>query len=63
MDKRQGKRKVERALQSVKNNAKKDMMRYLSDLNYQPTDNELRAWQNGYIAGINRGSGQAVEDK
>lgn len=60
---RQSKRKAQRIAESVKRNAKKDMIIFLSDLNRIPTDAEVLAWQHGYLAGINRASYQNDSDK
>lgn len=38
--------------------AKIDMTRWLSNLSELPSESEIRAWQAGYISGINRATGQ-----
>jgi hypothetical protein len=53
---RKEKRKLKRDTRSIVKKAKIDMENYLLSLNGLPSEQEVRAWQAGYIAGINRGS-------
>jgi hypothetical protein len=39
--------------------AKVDMTRWVAALGYTPSESEVRVWQAGYIAGINRASGNS----
>lgn len=48
------KRKAARQIQAIVGKAKQDMQDYIETLQDPPTAPELRAWQAGYIAGINR---------
>jgi hypothetical protein len=52
--KRQEKRKAERQAAQIVKNAKMDMVKWVETLDALPTDKEAAAWQNGYLAGINR---------
>lgn len=56
MTDRYQKRKQKALLQSVVRKAKLDMEKWILDLPALPTEMEIRAFQSGYIAGINRGS-------
>lgn len=51
---RQEKRKVERLKAQVIKNAKQDMIKWVETLDHAPTETEARAWQKGYVDGINR---------
>jgi hypothetical protein len=48
------KRKAERQATSIVATAKKDMIAWVETLDYTPTEIEMKAWQSGYISGINR---------
>jgi hypothetical protein len=54
MTSRYEKRKAERQAANIVATAKKDMVSWVETLDYLPTELELRAWQAGYISGINR---------
>ncbi len=56
MKNRQDKRKDTAILKSVIHKAKVDMQKWMTDLPVLPSENEIRAFQAGYIAGMNRGS-------
>lgn len=49
-------RKISKETASITRKAKIDMQRYVSSLPELPSEKEIRAWQAGYIAGINRGA-------
>lgn len=49
-------RKLSKEAASIKKKAKIDMQRYVSSLSELPSEKEIRAWQAGYIAGLNRGA-------
>lgn len=51
---RSEKRKVQSELKSVINKAKIDMEKWMSLIDDEPTMKEVRAWQSGYIYGMNR---------
>jgi hypothetical protein len=51
---RQEKRKLDRQAKSVIKKAKQDMQTYIETLGELPSEAEVRAWQAGYISGINR---------
>jgi len=53
---RQQKRKQEAQLSAIIRKAKIDMEKWISTLSAMPTEVEIKAFQAGYIAGINRGS-------
>ena len=53
---RQQKRKQAAEIASIIHKAKADMQKWVSDLPVVPTESEIKAFQAGYIAGINRGS-------
>lgn len=50
------KRKLNAETASIVAKAKKDMEKWMSSLDYMPSGKEIKAWQAGYISGINRGS-------
>lgn len=52
--KRQEKRKAERQAAQIVKNAKSDMIDWVSKLDGLPSDEQAKAWQSGYLAGINR---------
>lgn len=49
-------RKEEAQLAAIIRKAKVDMEKWISDLPTLPSEIEIKAFQAGYIAGINRGS-------
>lgn len=51
---RQEKRKAERLKAQVVKVAKQDMIKWVETLDHVPTEAEARAWQKGYVDGINR---------
>ena len=51
---RQNKREDARLIRSVLHKAKSAMVNWVVKLGYTPTDEEIRAWQAGYIAGLNQ---------
>ncbi len=55
---RKTKRDSKRLLLTVKHKAVKDMNLWLEKLEHDPTPDEIRAYQAGYIAGTNRASQQ-----
>lgn len=57
MSDRWQKRKYDAETSAIIRKAKKDMMSWIGVLGYSPSDLEVRAWQAGYIAGINRATG------
>lgn len=48
------KRKAERQAASIIKNAKTDMIKWVETLDHAPSDAEAKAWQDGYLSGINR---------
>jgi hypothetical protein len=56
MSDRRQKRILDKEAAAVTRKAKADMERYVLSLSELPSEREIRAWQAGYIAGINRGS-------
>jgi hypothetical protein len=50
------KRKQEAQLSAIIRKAKIDMEKWISTLSAMPAEVEIKAFQAGYIAGINRGS-------
>lgn len=50
------KRKQSAEVAAIIRKAKIDMERWISSLSSMPTEIEIKAFQAGYIAGINRGS-------
>jgi hypothetical protein len=56
MSDRRQKRILDKEAAAVTRKAKVDMERYVLSLSELPSEREIRAWQAGYIAGINRGS-------
>ena len=50
-------RKHDAETSAIIRKAKKDMMSWIGVLGYSPSEKEVRAWQAGYIAGINRATG------
>ncbi len=53
---RQEKRKQDAQLAAIVRKAKVDMEKWISGLSTVPSETEIKAFQAGYIAGINRGS-------
>lgn len=51
---REEKRKLQRDIEVILENAKQDMADWVLKFPYAVTEAEARAWQAGYIAGINR---------
>jgi hypothetical protein len=51
---RHEKRKIQRDIDYIVENAKQDMADWIMKLPYATTESELKAWQAGYVAGINR---------
>ena len=51
---REEKRKIQRDINYIVENAKRDMADWVLSLPYDVTEKEATAWQAGYIAGINR---------
>jgi hypothetical protein len=47
-------RKASRQAANIVATAKKDMIAWIETLDYTPTEPEMKAWQQGYISGINR---------
>lgn len=56
MKTRQQKRKQDAELANIIHKAKVDMEKWILTLPALPTEIEIKAFQAGYIAGINRGS-------
>lgn len=51
---REERRKWEREQSRIVDKAKQDMQEYISKAGRETTEGELLAWQQGYLAGINR---------
>ena len=51
---REERRKWEREQARIVEKAKQDMQEYISKAGRETTEGELLAWQQGYVAGINR---------
>jgi hypothetical protein len=51
---REEKRKIQRDVNYIIENAKRDMADWVLKLPYDVNEREAAAWQAGYIAGINR---------
>ena len=56
MSDRRQKRILDKEAAAVTRKAKIDMQGYVSELSELPSEKEIRAWQAGYVAGINRAS-------
>jgi hypothetical protein len=54
MTTRSEKRKAERQAASIITTAKKDMIAWVETLEHTPSELEMRAWQEGYVSGMNR---------
>jgi hypothetical protein len=54
MSDRWERRKSEKETQKLVKKAKQDMIAWMDTLSYVPSEQELRAWQAGYLSGINR---------
>lgn len=50
---REDKRKVQKEIRSIIGKAKSAMYTWVVELGYEPTDIEVKAWQAGYLAGLN----------
>lgn len=59
---RQEKRKIQRDINYIVDNAKKDMADWVLKLPYDITEREASAWQAGYIAGLNRVRAEVSKD-
>lgn len=46
-------RQAFREIKSTINRAKAAMYKWIVDLGYEPTNVEIKAWQAGYLAGLN----------
>lgn len=53
MSRRLQERKVSKEISAIARKAKQEMTKWLGNLSETPTEKEIRAWQAGYIAGIN----------
>jgi hypothetical protein len=51
---RSEKRKASRQADSLVARAKKDMIVWVEEIGRVPSDEEAKAWQSGYLAGISR---------
>lgn len=51
---RQEKRQNKKILTGIVRKAKKSMVAWMEGLSYTPSELEIKAWQAGYIAGINQ---------
>lgn len=51
---REDKRKVQKDIRSVVKKAKEAMYAWVVSIGYEPTPAEVRAWQAGYMAGLNK---------
>lgn len=49
--------KYDKETQNVMADAKEDLQKYMISAGKDTTENELLAWQKGYIAGVNRAMG------
>ena len=47
------KRKAERQAANIIATAKKDMIAWVETIDHSPSELEMKAWQAGYISGIN----------
>ena len=54
MSDRWQRRKSEKETEKIVKVAKQDMLSWMSELSSIPSEEEIRAWQAGYLAGINR---------
>jgi hypothetical protein len=48
------KRQTVKEIRSIVGKAKSAMYSWIIDIGYEPTDGEVKAWQAGYIAGLNQ---------
>lgn len=53
MSDRWERRKSEKEMQKLVKKAKQDMIAWMETLTYVPSEEEVRAWQAGYLSGIN----------
>jgi hypothetical protein len=53
---RKARRDNKKVLETVKRKAKQDMADWILEINRMPTEEELLAFQAGYISGMNRGA-------
>lgn len=54
MSDRWEKRKFVKETEKLVVKAKQDMLSWMSELSNVPSEEEVRAWQSGYLSGINR---------
>lgn len=54
MSDRWERRKSEKETQKLVTKAKQDMASWMETLSHVPSEEEIRAWQSGYLSGINR---------
>lgn len=57
---RQDKRQNKKIISAIVRKAKKSMVAWMEDLGYTPGELEIKAWQAGYIAGINQKNDQSL---
>lgn len=57
MSDRWEKRKHDAEIRSIVKKAKKDMESWLQEIDFVPSEWEIKVWQSGYIYGLNRGAG------
>lgn len=50
---RKDKRAVSKEIKSIVRKGKESMYSWIVKLGYEPTDIEIKAWQAGYVAGLN----------
>lgn len=53
---RKARRDNKKVLETVKRKAKQDMAEWIIEIDRMPTEEEIRAFQAGYISGMNRGA-------
>ena len=56
---RKARRDNKKVLETVKRKAKQDMAEWILEINRMPSEEELLAFQAGYLSGINRGANNA----
>lgn len=59
MTDRKARRDNKKVIETVKRKAKQDMADWILEIDRMPTEEEILAFQAGYVAGINRGANNA----
>jgi hypothetical protein len=51
---REDRRKVTKDIRSIIRKGKESMYKWIVSIGYEPTNGEIKAWQAGFLAGLNQ---------